>query len=208
MYTTLAQDSWAHTLADGVIGAMLGSIVSVLVAIYVIQRSQRMERDNQRESLSLAAAERLTEALLVALRRLNGLSDHTVSRSQASRSETLAALVSELQTAVELHAPVLLPKEFGKLPDQARAALEEFSDAIGKREQAVMQAERLNELHEDRAYAVDRQATRLRQVLTGYIRNVIEALTAYRRGDAVTEELLRAPAVPATASVPSGRRPT
>src|SRR4051794_185840 len=143
------QNSWMQTLADGFIGAFLGSIVSVMVALYAIRRSQRIDRENRREDLSLAAAERLTQALLDALRRLNQLADHTVSRSRAARAETLSAIMSELQTAVDLHAPVLSPPAFAQLPDRAKQVLDALGEAIAQRERSVMQQERLSESDED-----------------------------------------------------------
>jgi hypothetical protein len=192
------QNSWSQTLADGFIGAFVGSIVSVLVALYAVRRSQRVDRENRREDLSLAAAERLTAALLDALRRLNQLADHTVARSRASRAETMSAIVSELQTAVELHAPVLSPPGFAQLPDRAKDALDVLGRAIEAREKAVMQQERLSESDEDRAYAVDRQAVELRQKLIAFLRDLTEVLTTYRRGGPVRPE-----AVPATPSLPA-----
>ena len=176
------QNSWSQTLADGFIGAFLGSSVSVIVALYAIRRSQRIERENRREDLSLAAAERLTMALLDAVRRLNQLADHNVSRSRAARAETMSAIVSELQTAVELHAPVLSPPAFASLPDLTTQVLGTAVEAIEARERTVLQQERLSESDEDRAYAVDRNATELRQILIGFLRDVTRALTAYRRG--------------------------
>jgi hypothetical protein len=201
------QNSWSQTLADGFIGAFLGSIVSVLVALYAVRRSQRVDRESRREDLSLAAAERLTEALLDALRRLNQLADHTVSRSRASRAETMSAIVSELQTAVDLHAPVLSPPVFAQLPDRAHEALDVLSRAIEARERAVMQQERLSESDEDRAYAVDRQAVELRQKLIAFLRDLTEALTAYRRGSPVRPEAVPTmPSLPATTGGAPTRR--
>jgi hypothetical protein len=201
------QNSWLQTLADGFIGAFLGSIVSVLVALYAIRRSQRIDRENRREDRSLAAAERLTEALLDALRRLNQLADHTVSRSRSSRAETMSAIATELQTAVDLHAPVLSSPAFAQLPDRAREVLEVAERSIERRERAVMQHERLSESDEDRAYAVDRQAVQFRQELVAFLRSITEALTAYRRGNPVRPELLIVPPpVPVpTATVPTRR---
>jgi hypothetical protein len=199
------QNSWAQTLADGFIGAFLGSILSVVVALYAIRRSQRTDREIRREDLSFAAAERLTEALLQALRRLNQLSDHTVPRTRASRAEAMSAIVSELQTAVDLHAPVLLPAAFAELPERARAALDKFGHAIEDRERAVMQQERLSDRDEDRAYAVDRQATDLRKVLIGFLRETIEALTAYRRSQP-GEALPPVPELPVIAGRPAAPR--
>jgi hypothetical protein len=192
------QNSWSQTLADGFIGAFLGSIVSVSVALYAIRRSQRIDRENRREDLSLAAAERLTKALLDALRRLNQLADHTVSRSRASRAETMSAIVSELQTAVELHAPVLSPPPFAPLPDRTKQVLDVLGRAIDDRERSVMQQERLSESDEDRAYVVDRQTVELRQSLIAFLLEVTEALTAYRRGKPVEPD-----AVPAMPPVPA-----
>jgi hypothetical protein len=201
------QNSWSQTLADGFIGAFLGSSVSVIVALYAIRRSQRIERENRREDLSLAAAERLTMALLEAVRRLNQLAAHDVSRSRASRAETMSAIMSELQTAVELHAPVLSPPAFASLPDITTKVLDEAADAIEARERAVMQQERLSESDEDRAYAVDRNATELRQILIVFLRDVTKALTAYRRGRPVSEEAVPTmPVLPqATAGSPARR---
>jgi len=200
------QDNWSQTLADGFIGAFLGSIVSVMVALHVVRRSQRIDRENRREDLSLAAAERLTVALLEALRRLNQLAAHT-SRSRASRAETMSAIVSELQTAVDLHAPVLSPKPFAPLPDRMKEVLDVLGRAIEDRERTVMQQERLSESDEDRAYAVDRHAVEFRQLLIGFLLDVTEALTAYRRGNPVRPDDLPAmPQLPAaTASVPARR---
>jgi hypothetical protein len=200
------QNSWSQTLADGFIGAFLGSIVSVMVALHVVRRSQRIDRENRREDLSLAAAERLTVALLEALRRLNQLAAHT-SRSRASRAETMSAIVSELQTAVDLHAPVLSPKPFAPLPDRMKEVLDVLGRAIEDRERTVMQQERLSESDEDRAYAVDRHAVEFRQLLIGFLLDVTEALTAYRRGNPVRPDDLPAmPQLPAaTASVPARR---
>ena len=201
------QDSWPHTLADGFIGACFGALLSVVVALYAIRRSQRRDRDNRREDLSLAAAERLTEALLQALRRLNQLSDHAVPRSQASRAELLATLVSELQTAVDLHAPVLSPTAFAQLPERANEALGLLVRAIGDREREVMRQERLTELDEDRAYPLDRQAAQLRQRLIAFLRGVTEALTGYRRGLPVPPDALPAiPHLPAVAPKTPARR--
>jgi len=200
------QNSWSQTLADGFIGAFLGSIVSVMVALHVVRRSQRIDRENRREDLSLAAAERLTVALLEALRRLNQLAAHT-SRSRASRAETMSAIVSELQTAVDLHAPVLSPKPFAPLPDRMKEVLDVLGRAIEDRERTVMQQERLSESDEDRAYAVDRHAVEFRQLLIGFLLDVTEALTAYRRGNPVRpDDLPTMPQLPAaTASVPARR---
>jgi hypothetical protein len=199
----LMQNSWSQTLADGFIGAFLGSSVSVIVALYAIRRSQRIERENRREDLSLAAAERLTMALLDAVRRLNQLAAHDVSRSRASRAETMSAIMSELQTAVELHAPVLSPPAFASLPALTTKALDKASEAIEARERAVMQQERLSESDEDRAYAVDRNAAELRQILVGFLRDVNKALTAYRQGLTVTEKAV--PAMPVLPTTPVRR---
>jgi hypothetical protein len=192
------QNTWSQTLADGFIGAFLGSIVSVLVALYAIGRSQRVDRENRREDLSLAAAERLTKALLDALQRLNQLAEHSVSRSRASRAETMSAIVSELQIAVDLHAPVLSPRPFEELPDRTREVLDALGRAIERRERAVMQQERLSESDEDRAYALDRQTVELRQKLVTFLLDVTEALTAYRRGNPVKPD-----AVPALPPLPA-----
>jgi hypothetical protein len=201
------QNSWSQTLADGIIGAFLGSTVSVMVALYAIRRSQRVDRENRREDLSLAAAERLTKALLDALRRLNQLADHTVSRSRAARAETMSAIVSELQTAVELHAPVLSPPPFAQLPDRSKQVLDGLGKAIEDRERVVMQQERLSESDEDRAYAVDRHAVELRQKLIAFLLDVTEALTAYRRGNPVRPGAVPPmPPLPASAAgVPAKR---
>ncbi|GGM87443.1 hypothetical protein ACFFX1_54485 [Dactylosporangium sucinum] len=199
------QESWPHTLADGFVGAFLGSILSVLVALYAIRRAQRTDRENRREELSLAAAERLTEALLETLRRLNQLADHTVARTRASRAEATSALASELETAVDLHAPVLLPAAFAELPERTHTLLERFLPAIEERERAVMRQEGLAETDEDRAFAVDRQAADLRKVLIGFLRDTIETLTAYRRGQPLAAGAL--PAVPVLPVAP-GRAAT
>jgi hypothetical protein len=203
----LMQNSWLQTLAEGLIGAFLGSSVSVLVALYVIRRSHRIDRQNRREDLSLAAAERLTKALLDALQRLNQLADQNVLRSRAARAETMSAIVSELQTAVDLHAPVLSPTPFEPLPDDMKHVLTVLDRAIEDRERVVMQQERLSESDEDRAYAVDRHAVELRQTLTAFLLDVTEALTAYRRAKPVMAVAMPTmpPVVATTANVPARR---
>jgi hypothetical protein len=115
--------------------------------------------------------------------------------------------VSELQTAVDLHAPVLSPKPFAPLPDRMKEVLDVLGRAIEDRERTVMQQERLSESDEDRAYAVDRHAVEFRQLLIGFLLDVTEALTAYRRGNPVRPDDLPAmPQLPAaTASVPARR---
>lgn len=203
----VVQNSWAQTFFEGVFGAFLGSAVSVLVAVYAIRRTQLSERYNRRENLSLAAAERLTEALLEARQKLAMLSTTTVAQSRTFRVDMMAVLVKELEIAVQLQAPVLTPEAFSELPDRIEQALGTLHAAIVRREDAVMHHERLGEAEDDRAYAVDREASNLRRKLDGFLKDVITALTSYRRGGVMTvDSLPPIPVVPVNASAGANAR--
>jgi hypothetical protein len=179
-----AMSQWIQTLLDGLLGALLSSLITIVVAIYVIQRSQQVDRTAKREDLSLAAAERLTLVMLEAGRRLDQLSDQSLLGSRISRTAAYQALASDLRMATNLHAPVLSPVALAGLPQTMHTVLDAFVAAITRRELTVMQEEGLKDRAEDDDYALDRAGAQLRQQLSAYLNGVTDALTVYRQGRA------------------------
>lgn len=57
------QQGWASSLFDGFIGAVLGGLVSVFVAFWLVRATKAADRDLAREQAALVAAEQLQESL-------------------------------------------------------------------------------------------------------------------------------------------------
>jgi hypothetical protein len=196
---------WPQTLADGFVGALVSSAVSVLIAVYAIRYTQSIDQEGRRHAQALTAAQQLTAAMLEATRRLGRLSDHGAPGSRASRAAAVRMLANDLQLATDLYAPVLTQEVMWVLPDTMRTALDGFVSAFDAREERLMQDERLGELDEDRAYAVDRASARLLGRLAGFLQEVTTGLTSYRRDDRAPVVLPEAPDFTAAAGPPTDR---
>jgi deoxyribodipyrimidine photolyase len=186
-----------QTLWDGMLGALVSSLITVAVAVYAVRKTQQVDLATRREEFSLRSAETLTAALLRAGQRLAALGDEDAKVSCAARAAAVRTLADDVMLAADLHAPMLTPPTLAELPENVRRALTGFVDALLTRERDVMRRERFDPDDPTPEYARDPGSRQISRELAAFLQGAVGALTDYRRGDEV-----RLPALP---RYPSGR---
>jgi len=110
---------WLPVLFDGILGAIVGGLVSFAVAIFVLRRTRKIDLDAAREQVSLRAAETITSALGTYRQTAQLTTQH--GRAHV-REKSSTVLVDHLL----LHAPALTDRRLAALLDETRLVIEGY----------------------------------------------------------------------------------
>lgn len=200
MFSTQGSDAGAVTAAviwDGIAGAglaaIVGGVVSALVAFWVVRLTQRGTRQAALESESRAAAGQLTVGLIELRHNAGLLGKEGTTREQ--REEQRRELGTEAGQVFNLNGPALQEATLRRDAEVVHKAMLEFLTLSGERD--LRQAGRPGA----RRARFDPWHREAHQALGRSVSGLVERLKAHRLGQHVPAEPLPEPELPTVSEV-------
>lgn len=178
---------WLHTLLDGFLGAALGSLIAVLVALYVLRKTLAGERERAREEAALAAAETLTLSarnLFMELAQSIGTPSGETRRNQAI-SNFSGDVALKLPALKITTAPVELAVRLIALTEVAVA----YGDFAGRVVDAAAREMAAGPATVFASATVTTEQLRGLEEARPWFRYIEGSLGAFRTGEALPDEL-------------------